>query len=503
MTKLVRAVESDESGTVTAVYRVEDNALTIPLQRTSVLQRLINVFLPAGFPSSVTDDYVGYQIYDSLQAFSSSIAQLLTSRAVLQGFGVGDANASATSALLLTVLQDTAGRLATILFAHKFGTALEAECKTYRFAADIFNDLAMVMDCLSPLFVPAPLMRVGLLCLSGVLRALCGVAGGASKASLSVHFAKSGNVAELNAKASSKETVISLLGMLVGSFVVSQVTSPLSTWTLLILLLIVHLATNYKAVRCVSINTLNRQRISILFATFHNDSTILTPAQASAYERILTTGNTLRWGNEVIGTCEISTKFSALLYSVGRDTAGEFTVEVDRIPVSASTPETITSLATVLENENYLLWFSPPPESHSSFSFSRFGLRGKGIHPHITIVLKTSADTKDTIKAWIHALLVAVELTQLQKFVPEKPWWRLMAVEKIHIVEFTLRKVVIAWEEFVEGLEGAGWDLGTAAVETGVRWRVQMEREMEGREKGEGDGEGEGEMVVEKVGGEL
>jgi hypothetical protein len=93
---------------------------------------------------------------------------------------------------------DSVGRIATILFAYKFGPSLEAECKKYRFMADIFNDSAMLMDCLSPVFPRA--VRIPLLCLSGSLRALCGVAGGASKASLSVHFAKSGNVGELNAK---------------------------------------------------------------------------------------------------------------------------------------------------------------------------------------------------------------------------------------------------------------------------------------------------------------
>lgn len=86
------------------------------------------------------------------------------------------------------------------------------------------------MDCLSPM-VPAGVMRVGILSAAGVLRALCGVAGGSSKASLSAHFAKWGNLAELNAvsfiigfprlfltqsqKDSSQETVISLIGMLV------------------------------------------------------------------------------------------------------------------------------------------------------------------------------------------------------------------------------------------------------------------------------------------------
>ena len=54
-----------------------------------LLQSLVSIFLPAGFPHTVRSDYVPYQIYDSLQAFSSSIAGLLASRAALEGLGVG------------------------------------------------------------------------------------------------------------------------------------------------------------------------------------------------------------------------------------------------------------------------------------------------------------------------------------------------------------------------------------------------------------------------------
>src|SRR6266536_6574918 len=89
------------------------------------------------------------------------------------------------------------GRIATILFAHKLGTALEPECKMYRLTADVFNDAAMLLDCLTPALPQTP--RVVLLSLSSVLRALCGVAAGSSKASLSAHFATQGNLGELNA----------------------------------------------------------------------------------------------------------------------------------------------------------------------------------------------------------------------------------------------------------------------------------------------------------------
>ena len=104
----------------------------------------------------------------------------------------------------------------------------------YRLLADVCNDAAMILECLSPAF-PKP-VRVCILATSSALKALCGVAAGSSKASLSAHFARWGNLGELNAKDSSQETVISLLGMLAGSAVVSMVTSPVATWLTLMLL---------------------------------------------------------------------------------------------------------------------------------------------------------------------------------------------------------------------------------------------------------------------------
>lgn len=67
----------------------------------------------------------------------------------------------------------------------------------YRLAADVFNDTAMILDCLSPAF-PKPL-RVIVLSFSSVLRSLCGVCAGSAKASLSAHFARMGNLGEVNA----------------------------------------------------------------------------------------------------------------------------------------------------------------------------------------------------------------------------------------------------------------------------------------------------------------
>jgi hypothetical protein len=74
---------------------------------------------------------------------------------------------------------------------------VEPECKKFRLMADVFNDLALIIDCLSPM-IPKE-FRIGAWCGSSVLRSMCGVSAGSSKASLSAHFAKCGNLGELNA----------------------------------------------------------------------------------------------------------------------------------------------------------------------------------------------------------------------------------------------------------------------------------------------------------------
>ncbi|CUS14733.1 unnamed protein product [Tuber aestivum] len=448
--------ERDESGRITATATYVpgeggDGIKVIVPERSrggrarggDYLWDLVNVFLPAGYPASVSEDYIGYQIYDSLQAFSSSIAGLLSSRAVLEGFGVGDANASATGALLLTIAQDCVGRLATILFAHRFGPALEAETKRYRLAADVFNDSAMILDCLSPAFPRS--VRILMLCCSGSLRAACGVAGGGSKASLSVHFARSGNVGELNAKDSSQETVIGLMGMLAGSFVVSRISSTWATWLSLTLLLAVHLGTNFKAVTAVALRTLNRQRANLVCSDFFDTGKILTPRQAARRERIFEKDGVLRWGgSRVFGNAEIGVRLAALIRSLrqspGRKKGGEEGVG-------------LAELASVFQNEKYLLWYDAQ-------------------RCLVTICLKEKVSPEEQLKSWVHALVLAREIRHR---------WPKGGVDNsngpsqqalLDTVRKTLDDIGMSFTPMLQRLREAGWDLGVAVLETVPGYRV-------------------------------
>jgi len=368
-----------------------------------------------------------------LQAFSSSIAGLLASRAVLEGVGVGDANASATQALLLTITQDAVSRLATILFAWRIGTALEPEAKRYRLLADIFNDGAMIMDCLSPALPKH--IRVFVLCMSGSLRALCGVAAGGAKAALSVHFAKFNNIGDLNAKDSSQETVIGLLGMLAGSFIVSRVTSPSATWSLLVLLLVIHLFTNYLAVRSVTMDSLNRQRTNIVYAHYRATGKVLTPLEVARKERIFATGSILSsQGGAVLGSCQIGMGLEGLFPTPNHPEMYSWTQGVLR----------------VFALEEYLLWvnstsFTSPSRYHSCIS--------------LTISLTRESKTPDHLKAWIHAI-------ELAHLINEAGSLSSRTDETLKYLERSLEAVNSTYSQLLSTLALVGWDIHNGALLT-------------------------------------
>ncbi|KNG79957.1 hypothetical protein ANOM_011770, partial [Aspergillus nomiae NRRL 13137] len=379
---------------------------------------------------------------------------------------------------LLHILQDTSGRIATILFAHRVGTALEPECKMYRLAADVFNDAAMILDCLSPM-VPAGFGRVTVLSTAGVLRALCGVAGGSSKASLSAHFSRWGNLAEVNAKDSSQETIISLIGMLVGSFVVSHVTSYTATWISLLMLLTMHLSLNYAAVRSVQMTSMNRQRANIVFSTLlesdtdldianfhptdrahstpkHNRATqwqIPTPAQVSKQERVFETDGILRWFSAPstqhrVGTCRIGVSLEQFLApSATRTGSGS---------LKTSTP--MSHLSSLFSSEDYLLFLHRNRQSWDA-----------------RILLKTSSTTQSQLKAWMHALLAARVLCSSA----EKK--RTQDSTEVEYITYTISETLTflneksRMDQYMSALTQAGWDLDVAALETRSGRRVACE----------------------------
>ncbi|KAM4829788.1 RUS family member 1 [Thomomys bottae] len=244
------------------------------------------VFLPQGFPDSVSADYLPYQLWDSVQAFASSLSGSLATQAVLLGLGVGNAKASVSAATATWLVKDSAGMLGRIVFAWWKGSKLDCNAKQWRLFADILNDVAMFLEIMAPIYPICFTMTVST---SNLAKCIVSVAGGATRAALTVHQARRNNMADVSAKDSSQETLVNLAGLLVSLLMLPLVSGYASlSLGCFFLLTALHIYANYRAVRALVMETLNESRLQLVLKHFLQKGEILDPASANQMEPLWT-----------------------------------------------------------------------------------------------------------------------------------------------------------------------------------------------------------------------
>ncbi len=97
--------------------RVRSASSAGPVQRAraGMASVLRSLFLPVGYPDSVTPDYLAFQSWDTAQAMCSYLRGILATQAILDGMGVGDGTKTVASATLQWVRH--ASHLATLVDA--------------------------------------------------------------------------------------------------------------------------------------------------------------------------------------------------------------------------------------------------------------------------------------------------------------------------------------------------------------------------------------------------
>ncbi|XP_012944155.1 RUS family member 1 [Aplysia californica] len=252
---------------------------------SSVKQVFSNIFLPQGYPDSVSDDYLTYQIWDTVQAFASSITGTLAAYAVLKGVGVGDETATVLGATMTWLLKDGAGMMGRILFAWMKGTGLDCDAKRWRLFADFLNDLAFFLDILAPTFGNYFTFVV---CVSGVFRSIVGVAGGATRAALTQHQARRNNMADVSAKDGSQETLVNLIALLCNLVLVPLVSGQqYLVWPLYVVFTFLHIFANYKAVAAVRMETINQTRLYFITRWYLEKEEVLDVKTVNQLEPVI------------------------------------------------------------------------------------------------------------------------------------------------------------------------------------------------------------------------
>ncbi|KAI1884023.1 hypothetical protein AGOR_G00222110 [Albula goreensis] len=394
--------------------------------RSSVLAALKSVFLPQGYPESVSEDYLQYQFWDTVQAFSSSLSGTLSTQASLRGVGVGNQEATVAAATITWLLRDGTGMLGRILFAWVKGSKLDCDAKKWRLVADVLNDIAMFMEIVAPNF---PACFTLIVCIAGVFKSIVGVAGGATRAALTVHQARRDNMADVSAKDGSQETLVNLAGLLVSLILIPLVTdNPLLTFTLFFFFTILHLLANYRAVRSVVMETLNEARLSILLHQHLSDGRILSPSEANQREPVLPEFKR-----------RVSLKLGVRL--------GEL----------ISNPEEL-QLALRHNNKPYLI-----------------GIK----HGSVCVCLGESVPPWEEIKAACHAMCVAAVLQR-----PLSPGRALKTLTAAHgqgpweLVTESHRLIDQIFPSFLDGLKAGGWQVDRTLLDWD-EWRVDWKQKSE------------------------
>ena len=231
------------------------------------------IFLPEGYPHTVSSDYMAYQGWDTLQAFCSSINNILAVQGVLKGSGIGNTEATVIAATVTWILKSGSGMLGGILFAWARGSHLDCYSKQWRLSADVLNDFAAFIEILAPLVGYEYFLYV--MCVAAIAKSVVGVAGGSTRAAVVNHQARCGNIADVSAKDGSQETLVNFSALLIGLVMIPLINENLIIiWSLYVILTAVHLYANYRAVWALKMDFVNLIRLQIVIREFLSCGTI-------------------------------------------------------------------------------------------------------------------------------------------------------------------------------------------------------------------------------------
>jgi len=190
---------------------------------------------------------------------------------------------------------------------------------------------------------------------------------------------------------------------------------------------------NYLAVRSVSMRTLNRQRANIAFSHLLAYDKALRPNQVAETERIFERDGILRWATgQSLGYCHVGATFQKLCHPSS-----------GLLPSMASKGGSLNDLMTIYREESYTLW----PEKY---------------RPTFHILLKQGCGGRETLKAWLQALMLAKKIAESKSTGEELADPR----TKIRLIESTLRDTNKIFADYVKRLQALGWDMDSAMLET-------------------------------------
>ncbi|GJQ12182.1 hypothetical protein GpartN1_g3973.t1 [Galdieria partita] len=256
--------------------------------RVSVLGNVLRrLFLPSGYPDSVTEDYANFERWDALQGLCSYLRQVMVTRSTLSGLGVGNNFAHPTAAALMLLWREGFGVVGGLLFTWGKSSRFDKDSKSWRLFADVINNVALTMEWTAPLFPTS--VFFALHSSANIFHSLCGIAGGATSTAFQAHFAKRNNIADICSKHGNIGRAVSLVGLLLSTLCFwssSWLENSLPfSFGVFCFLTVFHIYFNVLALRSLHLACLNKERGYIIAEHYIRHKQLLDVASVSTKER--------------------------------------------------------------------------------------------------------------------------------------------------------------------------------------------------------------------------
>ncbi|KAF2948322.1 hypothetical protein DAI22_01g028200 [Oryza sativa Japonica Group] len=315
-------------------------------EANSSIPRAIKDFvLPAGFPGSVSDDYLEYMLWQLPTNVTGWICHTLVTSTLLKAVGVGSftgTSAAASAAAIRWVSKDGIGAFGRLLIGGRFGTLFDDDPKKWRMYADFIGSAGSIFELITPLY---PGYFLPLASLGNLAKAVGRGFRDPSFRVIQNHFAESGNLGEVAAKEEVWEVGAQLLGLSIGVFIMdtSGIKSSYPTLALTWLgVRLLHLWFRYQSLSVLKFRTVNLKRARILVRSHVAKHTVPDYVTCNEEENILTWERFLH--------PQIS-----------------FGVPMERMLGEEESSDVVDRLLKLYRNEKYILFLNPIGTGRAAF----------------------------------------------------------------------------------------------------------------------------------------
>jgi len=211
------------------------------------------MFLPEGYPDSVSGDYLEYQIWDTLQGFLGYLRGIILGMSYLKGMGVGSATSSITNAMFILLTRDSVGVVSGLAIGVPTFTVPFSDLQRlrhYRIASEVIRIAAGGLEIYASVHSREWFLQLS--CIIVMLNTVAGVMATQTRSALVTHFACKNNVADCAAKEANQDRGVKVVGIPLAVLLLAHLGDDIQAiMTVYTMLVALQLVCNVLAVRAL------------------------------------------------------------------------------------------------------------------------------------------------------------------------------------------------------------------------------------------------------------